>query len=139
MMKFLGFSKIGMDFSLQIYFSKKKKKILKIYFWKNFIPDFGKGQKFHDFVFSSPGFERTCFGREFVEHDFFLTSNVSDEKSVLITFISSGNEISNSQPPFLDQFLGADFKLSFILPIKPKVFPFLRMEDGFHFLQKLKG
>ena len=46
---------------------------------------------------------------------------------------------SNSQPPFLNQFLGADFKLSFILPIKPKHFPFLRMEDGFHFLQKLKG
>ena len=35
---------------------------------------------------------------------------------------------SNSQPPFLNQFLGADFKLSFILPIKPKHFPFLR--DG---------
>ena len=46
---------------------------------------------------------------------------------------------SNSQPPFPNQLLSADFKLSFILPIKPKHFPFLRMEDGFHFLQKLKG
>ena len=41
--------------------------------------------------------------------------------------------------PFPNQLLSADFKLSFILPIKPKHFPFLRMEDGFHFLQKLKG
>ena len=40
--------------------------------------------------------------------------------------------------PFQHQLLSADFKLSFILPIKPKHFPFLRLEDGFHFLQKLK-
>ena len=37
------------------------------YILRIFIPDFGKPQKFHDFVFSSPEFERSCFGREFVK------------------------------------------------------------------------
>ena len=60
-------------------------------------PDFGKPQKFHDFIFSSPEFERSCFGREFVEPDFFSSPKVCREKSVLITFISSGNEITPSK------------------------------------------
>ena len=49
------------------------------------------------------------------------------------------HEISNSQSPFLNQLLSADFKFSFIIPVKPKHFPFLRLEKRFHFLQKLKG
>ena len=40
------------------------------YILRIFIPDFGKPQKFHDFVFSSPEFERSCFGREFVKSPF---------------------------------------------------------------------
>ena len=60
------------------------------YILRIFIPDFGKPQKFHDFVFSSPEFERSCFGREFVEIVFFSFPKVCQEKSVLITFISSG-------------------------------------------------
>ena len=38
-MKFLGFSKIGIDFSLQIYFSKKKKIFEMKYILRIFIPD----------------------------------------------------------------------------------------------------
>ena len=54
-MKFLGFSKIWRKFSLKIYFQKKKIFEMK-YILRIFIPDFGKPQKFHDFVFSSPEF-----------------------------------------------------------------------------------
>ena len=34
---------------------------LKIYFERKFSPDFGKPQKFHDFVFVSTGFELKSF------------------------------------------------------------------------------
>ena len=95
-MKFLGFSKIGIDFSLQIYFSKKKK-IFENIFLKNFFSRFWKPQKFHDFVFSFPEFERSCFGREFVEIVFFSSPKVCREKVFLITFISSRNEITPSK------------------------------------------
>ena len=78
-MKFLGFSKIWRKFSLKIYFQKKKIFEMK-YILRIFIPDFGKPQKFHDFVFSSPEFERSCFGREFVEIVFFSFPKVCREK-----------------------------------------------------------
>ena len=58
-----------MNFSSNIFFKKKKIFEMK-YILRIFIPDFGKPQKFHDFVFSSPEFERSCFGREFVESPF---------------------------------------------------------------------
>ena len=51
----------------QNIFSRKKKIFEMKYILRTFIPDFGKPQKFHDFVFSSPEFERSCFGREFVK------------------------------------------------------------------------
>ena len=128
-----------MDFlSLKNIFQKKKKNFQRYIFGR--ISSQPKAKNFMISFFHPLGLNGLVSGENFRSSMiFFSTSNVSDEKSVLITFISSGNEISNSQSPFLDQFLGADFKLSFILPIKPKVFPFLRMEDGFHFLQKLKG
>ena len=56
-------------FSPNIFFKKKKNFEMK-YILRIFIPDFGKPQKFHDFVFSSPEFERSCFGREFVKSPF---------------------------------------------------------------------
>ena len=40
----------------QNIFSKKKKIFEMKYILRIFIPDFGKPQKFHDFVFSSPEF-----------------------------------------------------------------------------------
>ena len=52
-----------------------------------FIPDFGKPQKFHDFVFSSPEFERSCFGREFVKIVFFSFPKVCREKSLFLNLI----------------------------------------------------
>ena len=55
-MKFLGFSKIWRKFSLKIYFQEKKKIFEMKYISRNFIPVFGKPQKFHDFIFSSPEF-----------------------------------------------------------------------------------
>ena len=58
--------------SLKYIFFKKKKKNLKNNLERIFSPDFGKPQKFHDFIFISPEFERSCFGREFVEIVFFL-------------------------------------------------------------------
>ena len=54
-MKFLGFSKIWRKFSFKIYFQEKKNFEMK-YILRIFIPDFGKPQKFHDFIFSSPEF-----------------------------------------------------------------------------------
>ena len=42
--------------SLKYIFFKKKKKNLKNNLERIFIPDFGKPQKFHDFVFISPEF-----------------------------------------------------------------------------------
>ena len=57
-MKFLGFSKIWDENSLQIifqFFFLKNNLERKIY------PDFGKPQKFHDFVFVSTGFELKSF------------------------------------------------------------------------------
>ena len=59
-MKFLGFSKIW-DEILKIYFISKIFFFLKIYFERKFSPDFGKPQKFHDFVFVSTGFELKSF------------------------------------------------------------------------------
>ena len=91
-MKFLAFSKIGMDFSLQIIFQKKKKKNLKnnLEIISSQILEKAKNSIIS---FFDPLNSDGVFGREFVEHDLFPDSNVSDEKSVLITFISSGNEI----------------------------------------------
>ena len=66
--------------SLKYIFFKKKKKNLKNNLERIFIPDFGKPQKFHDFVFSSPEFERSCFGREFVKIVFFSSPKVCREK-----------------------------------------------------------
>ena len=64
----------------QNIFSKKKKIFEMKYILRIFIPDFGKPQKFPDFVFSSPEFERSCFGREFVEIVFFSFPKVCREK-----------------------------------------------------------
>ena len=60
-MKFLGFSKIWDENSLQIIFQ-----IFFFFFLKKYIleissPDFGKPKKFHDFVFSSPEFGQKSF------------------------------------------------------------------------------
>ena len=76
---FGGFPKSGDEIS-KIYFFQKKKKNLKNNLERIFIPDFGKPQKFHDFVFSSPEFERSCFGREFVKIVFFSSPKVCREK-----------------------------------------------------------
>ena len=51
---FWGFPKSGDEISKNIFFSKKKKKNLKNNLERIFIPDFGKPQKFHDFVFFIP-------------------------------------------------------------------------------------
>ena len=57
------FQNLEMKFILNIFPSKKKKKN----FWEGNIfqeissPDFGKSQKFHDFIFSSPVFGRNDF------------------------------------------------------------------------------
>ena len=52
---------------LKIYFISKIFFFLKIYFERKFSPDFGKPQKFHDFVFSSPEFGQKSFppGKDF--------------------------------------------------------------------------
>ena len=66
-MKFLGFSKIWDEkFSKYISFQKFFF-FLKIYFERKFSPDFGKPQKFHDFIFSSPEFGQKSFpaGKDF--------------------------------------------------------------------------
>ena len=60
-MNFWGFPKSGDENSLQIIFS-----IFFFFFEKKYIleissPDFGKPQKFHDFVFSSPEFGQKSF------------------------------------------------------------------------------
>ena len=54
-MKFWGFPKSGMKF-LEIYFLEKKKKFEVKYILRISSPDFGKPQKLHDFVLSSPEF-----------------------------------------------------------------------------------
>ena len=41
---------------LEIYFLEKKKKIEVKYILRISSPDFGKPQKLHDFIFSSPEF-----------------------------------------------------------------------------------
>ena len=46
---------------LEIYFSRKKKKFEVKYILRISSPDFGKPQKFHDFVFSSPEFGQKSF------------------------------------------------------------------------------
>ena len=55
-MKFLGFSKIGIDFSLQIYFSKKKKKFEMKYILRILSQILENPKKFHFFIFISPEF-----------------------------------------------------------------------------------
>ena len=59
-MKFLGFSKIW-DENSQNIFHFKNFFFLKIYLERKIYPDFGKPQKFHDFVFSSPEFGQKSF------------------------------------------------------------------------------
>ena len=54
-MKFWGFPKSGIKF-LEIYFLEKKKKFEVKYILRISSPDFGKPQKLHDFVLSSPEF-----------------------------------------------------------------------------------
>ena len=95
-MKFLGFSKIWRKFLENIFHLKKKNFEMK-YIFENFIPDFRKPQKFHDFIFSPPEFERSCFGREFVKIVFFSSPKVCREKSLFLNLISSGNEITPSK------------------------------------------
>ena len=46
------------------YISLQKKKFEKEIYFKNLSPDFGKPQKFHDFVFVSTGFWRKSFPPE---------------------------------------------------------------------------
>ena len=53
-MKFLGFSKIWDENSQNIFHFKNFFFFLKIYFERKFSPDFGKPQKFHDFIFFIP-------------------------------------------------------------------------------------
>ena len=52
---------------LKIYFISKFFFFLKIYLERKIYPDFGKTQKFHDFVFSSPEFGQKSFpaGKDF--------------------------------------------------------------------------
>ena len=52
---------------LKIYFSRKKKNFEVKYILRISSPDFGKTQKFHDFVFVSTGFELKSFpaGKDF--------------------------------------------------------------------------
>ena len=59
-MKFLGFSKIWRRFLENNFFQKKKNFEMK-YILRISSPDFGKPQKFHDFVFVSTGFGRNDF------------------------------------------------------------------------------
>ena len=73
------FQNLDRFFSPNIFFQKKKIFEMK-YISGISSPDFGKPQKFHDFVFSSPEFERSCFGREFVEIVFFSSPKVCREK-----------------------------------------------------------
>ena len=73
-MKFLGFSKIW-DEILKIYFISKIFFFLKIYFERKFSPDFGKPQKFHDFVFFHPlSLGRNLFRREKISTRFQFDS-----------------------------------------------------------------
>ena len=65
-----------MNFSSNIFFKKKKKNFEMKYILRIFIPDFGKPQKFHDFVFSSPEFERVVLGENLSS----LLSKVCREK-----------------------------------------------------------
>ena len=50
------FQNLEKIFSQNIFSKKKKKKFEVKYILRIFIPDFGKPQKFHDFIFSSPEF-----------------------------------------------------------------------------------
>ena len=74
------FQKSGDEIS-KIYFFKKKKKNLKNNLERIFISRFWKTPKFHDFIFISPEFERSCFGREFVKIVFFSFPKVCRKKS----------------------------------------------------------
>ena len=90
-MKFLGFSKIWDKNSLQIIFQ-----IFFFFFLKNNLerkiyPDFGKPQKFHDFVFSSPVFGQKSFpaGKDFMKLSFHFQFGKSFEfKKVFFSFKS---------------------------------------------------
>ena len=62
-MKFLGFPKSEKKF-LEIYFLEKKKIFEMKYILRISSPDFGKPQKFHDLVFSSPEFKQKSFPPE---------------------------------------------------------------------------
>ena len=68
----MKFSKIWIFSLCQIIFKPKIFFFLEKYIFKFHLQKFGNPQKFHDFVFHSPGFERTCFGREFGEHHLFF-------------------------------------------------------------------
>ena len=63
-MKFLGFSKIWRRFLENIFHFKNFFFFLKKIIFKKSSPDFGKPQKFHDFVFSSPEFKQKSFPPE---------------------------------------------------------------------------
>ena len=64
-MKFLGFfQNLEMKFSKYISFQKFFLFFLKKIIFKKSSPDFGKPQKFHDFVFSSPEFKQKSFPPE---------------------------------------------------------------------------
>ena len=58
MMKF--FPKSG-NFSLSNFFQSQNFFFFGEIFFQISSPDFGKPQKFHDFVLYSPGFERSCW------------------------------------------------------------------------------
>ena len=62
-MKSCIFSKIWKEISLK-NISKEKFFFLKKIIFKKSSPDFGKPQKFHDFVFSSPEFKQKSFPPE---------------------------------------------------------------------------
>ena len=69
-MKFLGFSKIWRKFSLKIYFQEKKKIFEMKYILRIFIPDFGKPQKFHDFIFHPLSFNGVVLGENLLRSFF---------------------------------------------------------------------
>ena len=59
-LNFWGFPKSGMKFLSPNYFSNFFEKNLKIIWREKSSPDFGNPQKFNDFIFFSPEFERSC-------------------------------------------------------------------------------
>ena len=96
MMKFFP----NLEFSLsQIIFKTKKFFFLKKYIFKFHLQIFGKPQNFMISFFIPLGLNGVVLGENLASLVFFPTPTFVMKKSVL-TFISSGNEISNSQPPF---------------------------------------